>query len=465
VRERSLIAQSLRGMPYVVDFMPISRACKVLLLAGLLTYLLLKGVIPALSEITDDFPEYFTSAKSMREGQDAVKLYDGRWFQGQTRHYGVGHQENPGEFTPYPPPTALLLMPLTDLEPLTGLRVVTALNVMCLVCSTLLLSKMFSWRLIDSALFILASGWALRTGLRFGHPYILISTLCLLGYFLYLKRMPSLAGLCVGVFIPIKYYPLIVLTGFASHRQWRVLLGGALSTAAVALLSILVLGWQVHQIFLLDVLWSHLSGHLIHGPRFIAIFQSFDTLFERLFIYDPARNPHPWIAAPMAATVATVGTKGLLVLGAAGALIKLALSKTARAIAPTIGILGILALLIAPGSGTYALVLLWLPVALLIDYFLSERARVPAYLILSAYALIGFIPYGLTYPFDGHEGLTVLAFPRLFLLLAMFIVCINAVMFSRPSGQQTGPPEFIWKRKIFEHRNPRRAGASVAQDN
>ena len=137
----------------------------------------------------------------------------------------------------------------------------------------------------------------------------------------------------------------------------------------------------------------------------------------------------------MAATVATVGTKGLLLLGAAGALIKLALSKTARAIAPTIGILGILALLIAPGSGTYALVLLWLPVALLIDYFLSERARVPAYLILSAYALIGFIPYGHTYRFEGDGGLTVLAYPRLFLLLAMFVVCVYAVGFAGPSGQ------------------------------
>ena len=96
-------------------------------------------------------------------------------------------------------------------------------------------------------------------------------------------------------------------------------------------------------------------------------------------------------------------------------------------------------LLIAPGSGTYALVLLWLPVALLIDYFLSERARLPAYLILSTYVLIGFIPYGHTYPFEGHGGLTVLAYPRLFLLLAMFVVCIYAVVFPRPPGQLAAP--------------------------
>jgi hypothetical protein len=416
----------------MVDLALCNRACRVLLLAGLVGYLLLKGVVPALTTITDDFPEYFTSAKSVREGQDAVKLYDGAWFREQTRRYKVGPPENPGEFTPYPPPTALLLTPLAGFKPQTALRIVTALNVVCVICSMLLLSRIFTWRLIDSALFIVLSGWALRNGLRLGHPYILISTCCLLGYYLYLKRMPWAAGLCFGLFVPIKYFPVMILAGFALHRQWRVVLGGGIAAAAVVSVSIGVLGWKVHQIFLVDVLFNHLTGHLIPGPRFTAIFQSFDTLFERLFILDPARNPHPWFSVPLAATLATVGTKSLLVVAAAAALIKLARGATARAIAPTIGILGVLVLLIAPGSGTYAFVLLWLPVALLFDYFLSERARVPAYLILSTYVLIGFIPYGRTYPFEGDGGLTVLAYPRLLLLLAMFAVCIYAVAFPRP---------------------------------
>jgi Glycosyltransferase family 87 len=420
----------------MVDRALFSRASKTLLLAVLVVYLVLKGVIPAVTAITDDFPEYFTSAKSVRDGQDAAKLYDGEWFRGQTRRYHVGSQEIPGEFTPYPPSTALLLMPLTDFKPLTALRVVTALNVVCLICSMFLVSRIFKWRLLESALYILLSGWALHTGLRFGHPYILISTFCLLGYHFYRKRMLLLAGLCLGVFVPIKYYPVIVLAGFALHRQWRVLLGGGVAIAAVALVSIGVLGWQVHQIFLLDVLANHLSGHIIPGPRFTAVFQSFDTLFERLFILDPVRNPQPWLSAPRAATLAIVATKALLVLVAGAALIPLVRVRNVRAIEPTIGILGILALLIAPGSGTYAFVLLWLPVALLIDYFLSERASVPAYLILSIYALIGFIPYGHTFPFEGRGGLTVLAFPRLFLLLAMFVVCIYAVGFPRPSWQR-----------------------------
>ena len=415
------------------------RLCKRLLLAALVGYVLLRCVMPAFTAITDDFPEYFTSATIVRNGEDAARLYDGAWFREQTHRYRVGSQQNPGEFKPYPPTTALLLLPLTGFQPLTALRIVTVLNVLWLMGAMLLVNRIFGWRAIDSALFILLSGWALRSGLRLGHPYILISTCCLLGYYLHLKRRPWLAGLSVGVFAPIKYFPVIVLAGFAARRQWRVVLGGGIAIAAVVLISIGVLGWKVHQIFLLDVLFNHLSGHIDPGPAFTAIFQSFDTLFSRLFIFDPAQNPHPLVAAPLAATVATAGTKSLLVLVAAAAVIKLARGAEASAIAPTVGILGVLVLLIAPGSGTYAFVLLWLPVALLIDYFLSQHARVPAYLILGTYVLIGFIPYGLTYPFEGRGGLTVLAYPRLFLLLAMFVVSVYAVVRPRPLEQRTVP--------------------------
>jgi hypothetical protein len=415
---------------------------KGLLLAGLAAYVALKGVVPALTAITSDFPEYFTSATVVRAGEDPVKLYNGAWFRDQTRRYRVGPPENPGNFSPYPPPTALLLAPLTGFKPLTALRIVTALNVLCLICSMLLLSRIFAWRLVDSALFILLSGWALLSGLRFGHPYILISTFCLLGYYLYLRRMPLLAGLCLGVFVPIKYYPLIVLAGFALRRQWRVLLGGGIAVAAVVFLSIGVLGWQVHQVFLRDVLLNHLTGYLNPPdpvPSFAAQSQSFDTLFSRLFILNPARNPHPLLAAPLARTIAIVSIKGSLVLAAATALIRLGRSAAVSAIAPSIGILGVLGLLIAPGSGTYACVLLWLPVALLIDYFLRQGARMSAYLILCIYALVGYIPYGHTSVFEGHGGLTVMAYPRLFLLLAMFAVCIYAVSCPRSLGQRTAP--------------------------
>jgi len=116
--------------------------------------------------------------------------------------------------------------------------------------------------------------------------------------------------------------------------------------------------------------------------------------------------------------------KASIFLAAIAAIVRLARSGAASVDAPAIGILGILTLLLAPATATYHFVLLWLPVGLLVGYFLRESVPAYAYFVLGAYALIGFFPYGHAYQFEGRGGLTVLAYPRLFLLLAMLIACI-----------------------------------------
>jgi hypothetical protein len=154
------------------------------------------------------------------------------------------------------------------------------------------------------------------------------------------------------------------------------------------------------------------------------VYQSFDTLFNRLFIFDPISNPRPMVAAPLLGVLGLAATKAAILLTTAAILIRLGRNGAAHAAGPSIGLLGIVALLVAPATATYTFVLLWLPVALLIDYFMARRARAAAYFILGAYVLIGFIPYGHTGPFEGRGGLTVLAYPRLYVLLAMFIAAV-----------------------------------------
>jgi hypothetical protein len=419
-----------------------SRAWTTLMLVGLAAYVIHKGVVPAMSAIDADFPGYFTAARIVIDGQDTQRLYDDDWFREQIRRYGLESAKNPGKFAPFPPPTALLLVPLARCEPLTALRVVTVVSVFCLLCSIFLLARILVWNPVDSALFVLSSGLAIIGGLRCGQPYILISMFCILGYYLYLERRPWLAGICLGLFVPIKYFPAIILAYFAFQKEWKVLMGGAVAIAGVGLVSIGVLGWKVHEIFLLSVFGNHLTGRLSLQDQtvpFTAVYQSFDTLFDRLFVFDSARNPQPLFAAPLLRTVSLITVKGSILLAAVAALVKLARGGPSSTAGPSIGILGILLLLIAPATATYTCALLWLPVALLINYFLAKGARLPAYFVLGVYTLIGFIPYQYAYPFEGHGGLTVLAYPRLYLLLAMFMGCVYFIAYPRPLGQQDAP--------------------------
>jgi hypothetical protein len=399
------------------------RPAAILLLIALAAFVTVRGVVPALSRIDTDFPNYFTAAKIVVDRGQVERLYDGPWFREQIQRYGMEQQ---GSFTPFPPPSALLLVPLARLEPLTALRVVTVASLLGLLAAILLLARCLGWSRVDAAVFILLSGNAILGGLRFGQPYILIALLCIIGYYALIRGRPRTAGMCFGLPVPIKYFPVVFLAYLGWRRQWKVLQAGLLVILAIAALSIAILGWQVHETFLRSVLGNHLTANIGVQDPFTVRFQSFDTLFRRLFVFDPERNPHPLWPAPALQVLSLLITKVVLVLAGAAALVRLSRSGAA-ATAPSMGLIGVLTMLIAPATATYHFALLWLPVALLVDHFFRQGARAGACLILGLYALIGFFPYQFAYPFEGRGGLTVLAYPRLFLLLAMFATCIGYI--------------------------------------
>ena len=300
------------------------------------------------------------------------------------------------------------------------------------------LTRILSLSLVDSTVFVLLSGYAVVNALRFGQPYILVSLSCILGYYAYLKGRPLLAGLCFGFFVPVKYFPVVFLIYFAFRKEWRVVLGGAGAILAVTSTSIGVLGWKIHGDFLTSILGNHLIGKIDMQDPFSASFQSFDSLFRRLFVFDATANPQPLFAVPLLQVIGVMVTKASLLTAGVLTIVKLARNGFAAATAPSIGIVGILTLLLAPATATYHFVLLWLPVGLLVRYFFQERTPVRAYFILGAYALIGFFPYGHALAFEGRGGLTVLAYPRLYLLLAMFIACIYFI-WNRAEPDGTAP--------------------------
>jgi hypothetical protein len=401
----------------------------VLLLGVLTAFLAVRGIVPALIRVDSDFPGYLTSARIVVDHGNTSRLYDIPWFQEQMRRYGIG-KPSEGKFQPFPPPTALLLVPIASLEPLDALRVMTGVSAVCLISSIVLLSRILTWSLIDSALLVLLSGWAIENAFRLGQPYIIVALSCIAGYYAYLRSRPWIAGLCFGLFTPVKYFPVVMLGYFALRKQWRVVAGGALTILVVVLASIAILGWPLHEQFLTSVIGNHLIGQLRMQDPFTVSFQSFDSLFRRLFLLDATENPHPWVIAPILHPAAVVVTKGAILLATIATLARI--WRAPGATAPAIGLLGIVTLLLAPGTGTYHLVLLWLPVGLLVDYLLRQDSR-GAYFLLGCYGLIGYCPYGHSSRFAERGVLTVLAYPRLFLLLAMFLAGVYCLWNRTPA--------------------------------
>src|SRR5579872_4945915 len=202
-------------------FSAVPRSIRIALLIALALFIFTRGVLPAWSRILSDFPNYFTAARIVVAGDRVERLYDDAWFQQQIRAQGI---DSLGQFTPFPPPTALLLMPLTSLAPLQAQRVVTLVSILALAAAILLLARVLAWSTLDAAVFVLLAGIGISNGMRLGQPYILMATLCIAGYYAWQRGRPLLAGALLGLFVPIKYYPILIVLCLGALRQWRVLL-------------------------------------------------------------------------------------------------------------------------------------------------------------------------------------------------------------------------------------------------
>jgi hypothetical protein len=389
-------------------------------LAGLLVaFLVWRGIIPAFSHLDSDFPNYYTAAKLVAEGRDVRHLYDDSWFQDQIHSYGMNQL---GKFSPFPPATALIFLPLTSLEPLDALRISAVINIGLLVLSIRFLSLILQVPLTGATIFVLLAGIGLANCFRLGQLYILLSFLVIAGYYAYGLGRTTLAGICWGLFVPIKYFPIVILAYFVFRREWKVVIAGVCTATLVALMGLLVLGWDVHREFISSVLGNHLASHFSSQNPFSAAFQSWDSLLRRLFVYDPDMNPQPLFAGVELFLPLKIAILLLQLVAALVALVHVHHLRSANADAFSIGLLGLTALLLAPGTGTYHYVLLWLPVGLLLVFFLGRGQTRTAFALAGTYAALGFIPYGAVRHFDGDGLLTVLAYPRLALLLVMFLL-------------------------------------------
>lgn len=386
----------------------------------LLALIVIRGVVPAVSSLDTDFPNYYTASRLLVNGAEVERLYDDVWFQEQITTFGMEAQ---GKFSPFPPITALVLVPLAFLKPLAALQLMTGINIILASLSVLLLQRTTRLSLLDSALVITGSGIGLINCLRFGQLYILIAFSLLLGYHAYTRKQYILSGICFGVFIPVKYYPVVFLLAFVIKKEWRVIASALITCGLVWLLGLVILGWELHRQFLVEVLPFHLNGELSLQNPFASTFQSFDSLLRRMFVYDAAHNSHPVLDAPLLFVIGKI-----IILTSTFVVLWRVFRRAGWRHAdhrPLLILPGIAALMVAPATATYHFVLLWMPIGLILSYSLDAMDTRGTRLIFWTYLLLGVIPYSLFRSFDDAGWVSLLAYPRLLLVVTLFILILN----------------------------------------
>src|SRR5208282_3317479 len=228
------------------------RRAEYLLLAFLLSLFLFRGLLPAWQSLNTDFRNYYVVARLYREGSSLLRVYDFTWFQRQKDHFGIG--QGLVGFVPDTLLSALPIVPLAGLPPLAAKRVWLVINGGLLALSALLLTQItrLGWRRILIVIFLAVE--PLSKNFLFGQMHLLVFFLLVAAVWLVRRQHPVAGGISVAMAAGLKLYPAIFLVFFLRKKQWRALAGTAAGLFTLEGLSIYLFGWEVHHIYLSQIL-------------------------------------------------------------------------------------------------------------------------------------------------------------------------------------------------------------------
>jgi hypothetical protein len=273
-------------------FGPLATAEWVLLLA-LVCFFILRGVIPGWRVLNTDFPNYYLTAAVRLAGAPVDRSYEWIWFQRHKDHREIA-QPLVG-FVPNPPLCAAPLLPLAPLPALSAKRVWIVLNIGFLIAALWILQRVtvLPWRrvLLIAGLCVLP----LRTNFVLGQYYMLILLLICLAYYAILRGYRITAGTLLAAAAWLKLFPAVFLLLFLRRRDWRTMFGLLFGLMTAGVVSVLIFGLDMHRVWVIEILPRALRGDLV-GPYALQ-WSSFNSLWHRLFLFEPELNPAPLIAS------------------------------------------------------------------------------------------------------------------------------------------------------------------------
>jgi hypothetical protein len=366
-----------------------------------------------------------------RSGPDFWILFRGArdWFRGGSMYNLTAVQENHfGAVFKVPPFYGMLFLPFAQSDGLMILFWHRVLNIVLLALTLLLLFRAYRIALasvVGAGLLVLFNFRPVTDTIAYGQIDILLLLLIVVGLVAAQRNRPGIAGAAIALGTLFKLYPVLLLVFFVVKRQWRALIGFAVAMLILNGIAILAVGWEMHRVYLFEVL-PRIGG----GTNWVEN-QTLNGFVSRLVSGDIDAAPyhHPLVS------VATYGGFLLALAGATWLAWQPAEPRSARYMLQY-GIFAILMVLTVPAAWMHYQTITLLPFFALLLYSARGESglndalpRWRAALLAGAYALIA---YGNPWSFFngtimGH--LTFLGvsykFYALVLLLAVTVACLR----------------------------------------
>ena len=393
-------------------------------------------VLPrAWSKVNTDFPNYYVTARLMREGYAIDRVYDWDWFARQKDRMAIDQPVS--GFIPHTPFSALVMLPFSGLDPLAAKHAWILFNLLLLLPTLALLKSLsalpWRWLILGTLLSV-----PLYRNLEYGQYYVLLLFLLTYALWLYVHQRHTTAGVLVAIAAGLKIFPLVILLYFLRKRDWRALAGMTCGLLSVVLLTIRIFGFPLVSRFAQQILPSALRGEAM-DPYALAA-NSISALVHHLFAYEPALNPHPVAHAIMAIAVLQPLLQ-MLVLAPVLLLCSPDGDERSDPLEWATLVVALLGISTLPAS--YHFVILLLPCAIWVGHLIQLGRRAEAAICIVLYFLIGWP----IWPKVNDAGWgALLAVPRLCLVLIL-ILCMVRWLWNRtiphPQRQRVWATAFI----------------------
>ncbi|HXD08618.1 MAG TPA: glycosyltransferase family 87 protein, partial [Anaerolineales bacterium] len=270
---------------------------------------------PASNKITHGFAAYYTSSRLILDRRGGQLFYDDTAFRTEVESLTGGRASD--IYWANPPTTALMFLPLAGLS-ISNARYIWMVLSLIALWLAMWLSGSAILRLplqtgsfcIVSAIFFLSE--PLAENFRFGQAYVVILALYALALFASSSGLDRLAGLCLGMALALKGsgIPLLVLLLF--RGKWRIIFGALLTSIAMALFSLPLIGFAAWRNYVFDVVPKFLADPVLATTAY----QTVPGFIQHMFTYHDIWNPNPLVNWPVVATFARL-LAGLVFVGTA----------------------------------------------------------------------------------------------------------------------------------------------------
>lgn len=234
-----------------------------------------------------DWGNYYYGSRFLIDGKFTEDIYEPYKFNLMVRE--EGETDIFLNYTPIPPFTALFYTPMQFTNSVTAKIIFSIISVITFAVSFYRFTSYFKissfWLILIPVIFI----FPVRNNIFFGQTYLLIMAMLMEGFAAYAKDRKFTAGFLWSIAILLKLFPGIILLFLLFKKDYRQL---GITIAIIGIISLVtaaITGFGLNIEYFTQIMPRMLNNEI--NDTYASAYQSMHVLLNKVFIYDKLLNP------------------------------------------------------------------------------------------------------------------------------------------------------------------------------